>query len=77
MSSYNYLNEKIILPISDLLLSNSIYKDLKFLMTSQWWSADELKEYQNEKLRALIKHSYENVPYYNELFHTEILSRYH
>jgi len=70
MSSYNYLNEKIILPISDTLLGNSIYKDLKFLMNSQWWSADELKEYQNEKLRALIKHSYDNVPYYNELFHS-------
>ena len=74
MSSYNYLNEKIILPISDTLLGNSIYKDLKFLMNSQWWSADELKEYQNEKLRALIKHSYENVPYYNELFHSLNLS---
>jgi phenylacetate-CoA ligase len=30
----------------------------------QWYSLDELKEYQNEKLKALIKHCYENVPYY-------------
>ncbi len=27
----------------------------------------ELKKYQNKKIRALIKHSYENVPYYHSL----------
>lgn len=70
MSFNNFFNEKIILPFSDTLLGNSIYSDLKFLMKSQWWSVDELREYQNEKLRALIKHAYENVPYYNELFHS-------
>lgn len=70
MSFYNFFNEKIILPTSDFILGNSIYTDLKFLMQSQWWSAEELKEYQNEKLRALIKHSYENVTYYNDLFHS-------
>ena len=70
MSFNNFFNEKIFLPLSDTLLGNSIYSDLKFLMKSQWWSADKLKEYQNQKLRTLIKHSYENVPYYNELFHS-------
>ena len=31
-------------------------------------SPDELKELQSKKLRALVKHSYENVPYYHWLF---------
>lgn len=31
-------------------------------------SAAELQELQNELLRKLIKHAYDNVPYYNELF---------
>jgi phenylacetate-CoA ligase len=32
--------------------------------SNQWLSHDRLIEYQNEKLKLLIKHSYENVPYY-------------
>ena len=34
-------------------LGNSIYKDLKFLMNSQWWSVDELKEYQMKKIKSI------------------------
>ncbi len=37
---------------------------LKEFEERQWWSGDKLRDYQNEKLKALIKHSYENVPYY-------------
>ena len=68
MSLINTLTENIILPLSDIALGNSIKKHLDFLQESQWWSEGDLKEYQNEKLRALIKHAYENVAYYNELF---------
>lgn len=34
---------------------------------NQWLSEVELTEYQNEKLKLLIKHAYETVPYYNNL----------
>ena len=68
MSIRNTITENIILPLSDIMLGDSVYKHLKFLKKSQWWSESELKEYQNEKLRALIKHAYNNVPYYNNLF---------
>ena len=34
---------------------------------NQWLSPDEIIEYQNEKLRDLIKHAYDNVPYYNRI----------
>ena len=30
----------------------------------QWWSPERLRAYQDEKLKKLIRHSYENVPYY-------------
>lgn len=33
----------------------------------QWCSEAELIEYQNDKLKSLIKHCYENVPYYRSL----------
>ncbi|MGD0552228.1 MAG: phenylacetate--CoA ligase family protein [Sedimentisphaerales bacterium] len=43
-------------------------KATEFLEASQWWSYNELVEYQNEKLCEVIKHAYETVPYYRELF---------
>jgi len=33
----------------------------------QWFSLDELKAFQNAKLRTLIKHSYSHVPYYRQI----------
>lgn len=59
--------KRIILPLSDLVLKRSISKQLKFLEKSQWWSLEELEKFQNERLKVLIKHSYENVPYYTKL----------
>lgn len=37
---------------------------LRQLMDSEKWSASEIEAYQNEKLRGLIRHAYQNVPYY-------------
>ena len=45
-----------------------------FFEQSQWWSADELKAYQAEKLRRLIRYVYENVPYYGDLMRRHYLS---
>jgi len=33
---------------------------------NQWLSYEELINYQNEKLRKLLRHAYENVPYYRD-----------
>lgn len=38
------------------------------LMKNQWKSPEEIKRIQQEKLRRLVKHSYEKVPYYRRLF---------
>lgn len=46
----------------------SFQEKFQELMESQWWSADELKALQEEKLRALIAHAYEHVPYYRRTF---------
>ncbi|EPY2277480.1 phenylacetate--CoA ligase family protein [Clostridium sporogenes] len=43
-------------------------KMLKFLEESQHYSKEELKNYQDEHLNKIIKHCYENVPYYKEIF---------
>jgi phenylacetate-CoA ligase len=41
-------------------------KYLQQLLDSEKFSASEIEAYQNEKLRRLIRHAYENVPYYRE-----------
>ena len=42
---------------------------LEELLRSQYASESELAELQNENLRLLIRHCYENVPYYTQLLH--------
>lgn len=68
MRFYNFVSEKIILELSDLILKRSISRNFRLLQKSQWWSEQELVDYQNKKLRELITHAYYNVPYYGELF---------
>lgn len=40
---------------------------LKEFEERQWHSGEQLKRYQEQKLHLLIKHAYENVPYYNSV----------
>lgn len=40
----------------------------KWLMKTQWLPPEELKELQNVRLQMIIKHAYENVPYYRRVF---------
>jgi len=65
---YNKIFQKIIFPLSEAYSGTTIQKKLKFLLKSQYWSKKQIEEYQNKRLRELIKHAYENVPYYTNLF---------
>ncbi len=38
------------------------------LQESQFWTASRLREHQNQLLQGLIRHAYENVPYYHRVF---------
>jgi len=68
MSFRNQVTEKLFFPLSDLVLGSSVSKNLKFLQNSQHWTRSQIDNYQNQRLRKLIHHSYENVPFYRELF---------
>jgi len=68
MSFKNIISEKVILPLSDLILGQSVSKHLKFLMKSQWWTKDQLEDFQNKRLRMLVNHAYSTVPYYTDMF---------
>jgi phenylacetate-CoA ligase len=43
-------------------------EQFRFLQSSQWWDYEEIQAYQNEQLRTLVCHCYDNVPYYHKLF---------
>jgi phenylacetate-CoA ligase len=68
MSIFNLYSEKIVLKIGDIITGQSVSEKLNFLMKSQWWDEEKIKLYQEEKLRKLIRHSVETVPYYRDLF---------
>ena len=48
--------------------SKVFWETYNFLQESQWWSKEQLEEYQMRELEKLLKHSYENVPYYKKAF---------
>lgn len=62
----NFIQEKLILPISDLINGQSVSKYLHFLMKSQYWTRQQLDDYQNVRLRKLIRYAYEYVPFYHD-----------
>jgi phenylacetate-CoA ligase len=41
-----------------------------FIEKSQWWSKDELNDYQWTKVQNLLNHVFDNVPYYKELLNS-------
>lgn len=65
---YSAIAKHIIYPIGERMLGTRLLKYLQELEETQWWSPEQLQELQNEKLRALITHAYENVPYYHRVF---------
>jgi len=44
-----------------------VFRHLKYLKSIEYKSLEELKQLQNEKLRQLLIHAYENVPYYSKV----------
>ena len=56
------------MPFFDLITNKKNSHYLSELNKSQFWSADKLHEYQNDRLKQLIAHVYANVPFYTELF---------
>ncbi len=43
-------------------------KTYRLLKKSQWWTKEQLEEYQMQQLSKLLNHAYENVPYYRRIF---------
>ena len=68
MSFYSFIDEKFLLPIGDLIYGSDIARQLKELKRNEFLPSERVKEIQDQKIRKLIQHSYETVPYYHKLF---------
>lgn len=68
MGFYNTLSRKFIGPATDLLLQRSIFSKLEFLEESQWWDRETILKYQNDRLRRIVNHAYQEIPFYRKLY---------
>jgi len=62
-----FLMNKIVIPTLDAVTGTRLSQTLRSLETSQWYSAEEIRALQNERLQQIIAHAYETVPFYREL----------
>ena len=68
MSLYNVIDKNILLPLGDMVYGSEISRQWKALRSTEFLPYHDVLELQNEKLRKLIQHCYDSVPYYRNLF---------
>lgn len=70
------LAKYVVYPVHEFLRGRKTLKYLKDFESSQWFSPSRLKELQLIKLKSLLKHAYQDVPYYKEKFDKRNLNIY-
>ncbi len=68
MNAYTALISKVVFPIHERLKSHTTLEIRRTLEKSQWWSAQEIANFQLKRLRALLSEAGAHVPYYRQLF---------
>ena len=63
-----YLATRVGFPLQDIWTKTEIIKSLGFLRESQYWDDTQMLEYRSGRLRMLVNHAYNNVPFYREAF---------
>lgn len=66
-----FLHEHIILPLSDLLRGEQVYRYMRLLREAESWSDSQLMDFQQARLRQLFTHISAEVPFYREWFHNQ------
>lgn len=66
--AYTSIASSLLFPLHERLKKHVTVSALKKLEKSQWQNSTELKQLQIERLRELLTHAYEHVPYYKNLF---------
>ena len=63
-----FLHEHVILPLSDLLKGEKVYKYLRLLRKAESWSDRQMKDFQQQRLHQLISYAAQEVPFYRDWF---------
>ncbi len=67
-SLYTRVVSGLVFPLHERLKHHDSVAVRKRLETSQWWGRDQLEALQLERLRSLLQHARQHVPYYRDLF---------
>lgn len=74
MSLRNLLTEQLILPLSDLVTGQRVYRDLRRLRHVETWTPEQLQSFQQQRLRILLRHIATEVPFYRDWFRSNGLN---
>ena len=67
-SLYTRAVSGLVFPLHERLKHHDTVAVRKQLEQTQWWSPDRLAQLQLQRLRSLLQHAQQHVPYYRELF---------
>lgn len=65
---YTSIVSGMLFPLHERLKRHSTTTARRTMEASQWWPAERLREFQLSRLRRLLEHAQEHVPYYRRLF---------
>ncbi|WP_295748972.1 phenylacetate--CoA ligase family protein [Undibacterium sp.] len=65
---YTALVAGVIFPLQERLKQHNTVALRKRMEQSQWWTRDQLRELQLSRLKQLLTHAQQHVPYYRDLF---------
>ena len=68
MSLYSRFLERILLPAQSLARGRGYHRIRRFLETSQWWSAEQLRDFQWQELTRLLAMAFRSVPFYQRKY---------
>jgi phenylacetate-CoA ligase len=68
LNTYSRVLESILIPGYYGLRSRSYPAYRKFLEQSQWWTAEQIEDFQWRELRRLLEHAFRTVPYYRKKY---------
>ena len=63
MSIKHIFFENVILTLGDIISRQHVKHDLDFLRKAATWNERQIAEFQNNRLRQLVNHAIEHVPY--------------
>lgn len=69
-----FLHEHIILPLSDLVKGEQVHKYLPLLEEAEVWTPEQMANFQQQRLRQLLKYAAEEVSFYRDWFHNHNLN---